>query len=338
MFSDELEMLIDAAIADGVITDKERAVLHKRALAEGVDTDELDLIIDARIAKAQNKAKAQTSQEIEAKPDVKFNKRSENEKSPSKDLSDKIERLIKSAERDISDLFDRESYPGRFDNERSEIKERRDKDIITTIESFPIPENPEDMFDLMVFLKPKSEGQTSYKYSQEQKEIDAFKSKYHACFLKAKHFADYHPQLKKLVEEQELKVSQENQAAKELEEAESRQTAVRLKKEVEALKRHEFKNGAFVSGDKRYGDAVSSVIKMFRLPSDKKDLLGLMEMLYPYSDKNFWKTGEGCKDKIGKAYMDKFEEVKLKVTELFPDDPDFAQFFPKKKGLFGLFK
>lgn len=51
MFSKELEEVIDAAIADGVLTDKERAVLHKRGQAEGVDPDELDVVIDGRLAK-----------------------------------------------------------------------------------------------------------------------------------------------------------------------------------------------------------------------------------------------------------------------------------------------
>lgn len=51
MFSKELEEVIDAALADGVLTDKERAVLHKRAQAEGVDPDELDIVIDGRLAK-----------------------------------------------------------------------------------------------------------------------------------------------------------------------------------------------------------------------------------------------------------------------------------------------
>lgn len=53
MFSKELEEIIDAALADGVITDVERRVLHKRALAEGVDPDELDVVIDGRLAKAK---------------------------------------------------------------------------------------------------------------------------------------------------------------------------------------------------------------------------------------------------------------------------------------------
>ena len=51
MFSKELEEIIEAALADGVLTDKERAVLHKRAQAEGVDPDELDVVIDGRLAK-----------------------------------------------------------------------------------------------------------------------------------------------------------------------------------------------------------------------------------------------------------------------------------------------
>lgn len=51
MFSKELEQIIEAALADGVLTDKERAVLHKRALAEGVDPDELDVIIEGQLAK-----------------------------------------------------------------------------------------------------------------------------------------------------------------------------------------------------------------------------------------------------------------------------------------------
>lgn len=51
MFSKELEEVIEAALADGVLTEKERAVLYKRAQAEGVDQDELDVVIEGRLAK-----------------------------------------------------------------------------------------------------------------------------------------------------------------------------------------------------------------------------------------------------------------------------------------------
>lgn len=59
MFSKELEELIDAALADGVLTDKERLILHKRAQAEGVDADELDIIINGRLAKLKKQEVAQ---------------------------------------------------------------------------------------------------------------------------------------------------------------------------------------------------------------------------------------------------------------------------------------
>lgn len=51
MFSEELQKLIDASLVDGVITDKERAVIHKRAVQEGVDPDEVDVILEANVAK-----------------------------------------------------------------------------------------------------------------------------------------------------------------------------------------------------------------------------------------------------------------------------------------------
>lgn len=53
MYSKELEEIIEAALADGVLTDKERAVLYKRAKAEGIDIDEFEIIIEGRLAKAR---------------------------------------------------------------------------------------------------------------------------------------------------------------------------------------------------------------------------------------------------------------------------------------------
>lgn len=50
-YSKVLEELIEAALADGVLTDKERAVLHKRARQEGVDPDEIDVVIEGRLSK-----------------------------------------------------------------------------------------------------------------------------------------------------------------------------------------------------------------------------------------------------------------------------------------------
>lgn len=58
MFSEELNKLIEASLVDGVITDQERAVIRKRALLEGVDPDEVDLMLDAEIQKIRQKQQA----------------------------------------------------------------------------------------------------------------------------------------------------------------------------------------------------------------------------------------------------------------------------------------
>ena len=64
MYSEKLEQLIQMAIADGVMTEKERSVLHKKAAAEGVDEDEIDLYIDGLLT--------QKTAEAPAKPEHKY--------------------------------------------------------------------------------------------------------------------------------------------------------------------------------------------------------------------------------------------------------------------------
>lgn len=54
MYSDALETLINAALIDGELTEKEKLILMKRAEAEGVDPDEFELILSARLYEVQN--------------------------------------------------------------------------------------------------------------------------------------------------------------------------------------------------------------------------------------------------------------------------------------------
>tara|TARA_Y100001978_G_scaffold134325_1_gene120109 strand:- start:313 stop:1071 length:759 start_codon:yes stop_codon:yes gene_type:complete len=50
----EIEKLIDFALADGVITDKEREIIRKKAEKLGEDPDEAEMILDAKLAMKQN--------------------------------------------------------------------------------------------------------------------------------------------------------------------------------------------------------------------------------------------------------------------------------------------
>lgn len=58
MLTPELEQLIQYALADGVLTDKERAVLTKKAEAAGVDLDEFEMILEAKLHEAKKAAAA----------------------------------------------------------------------------------------------------------------------------------------------------------------------------------------------------------------------------------------------------------------------------------------
>ncbi len=51
MYNEQLEQLIDAALADGELTEKEKQILFKKAQAMGVDLDEFEMVLDARLVK-----------------------------------------------------------------------------------------------------------------------------------------------------------------------------------------------------------------------------------------------------------------------------------------------
>jgi len=49
MYSEKLEKLIEMSLLDGVLTEKEKSVLFKKAEAEGIDLDEFEIYLDARL-------------------------------------------------------------------------------------------------------------------------------------------------------------------------------------------------------------------------------------------------------------------------------------------------
>ena len=62
MYNEKLEALITAALADGVLTEKEKNLLFKKAEAMGIDRDEFELVLDGRLAKRKKEMEAQAPQ------------------------------------------------------------------------------------------------------------------------------------------------------------------------------------------------------------------------------------------------------------------------------------
>lgn len=56
MYNEQVEKLIELALADGELTEKEKQVLFKKAEAEGIDLDEFEMVLDAKLFE-RNQAK-----------------------------------------------------------------------------------------------------------------------------------------------------------------------------------------------------------------------------------------------------------------------------------------
>jgi hypothetical protein len=101
MYSEKLEKLITLALVDGVLTDKKRQVLLKNAAAEGIDIDEFEMVLDARVYERQQNSSVVVEQPV-PKPVVEEKKTSiqalfqllnEAEETSNKELDAAIEQL-----------------------------------------------------------------------------------------------------------------------------------------------------------------------------------------------------------------------------------------------------
>lgn len=193
MFSKELESVIEAALADGVLTDKERAVLHKRAAEEGVDPDELDVVIEGRLAKMKR-------EEDWLRPTPPSDKFGEVKKCPrcgepvepmavkcsacgyefrgvealksSQQLADKLDEIAKYYRDKKVNPFLQPNHQMNSMNEQARV-----------IKSFPVPTTKEDLLDFAISMQSKWKN-TSGVYEPQLKK--AYKAKYDECINKAK--------------------------------------------------------------------------------------------------------------------------------------------------------
>ena len=66
LYNEKIEHLINAALADGELTEKEKQILFRKAEAEGIDLDEFEMVLEARLYEvtqaAAEKAAAEKAQ------------------------------------------------------------------------------------------------------------------------------------------------------------------------------------------------------------------------------------------------------------------------------------
>lgn len=62
MYNEQIEALISAALADGVLTEKEKQILFKKAESMGIDLDEFEMVLDARLVELKKKEAREAEQ------------------------------------------------------------------------------------------------------------------------------------------------------------------------------------------------------------------------------------------------------------------------------------
>ena len=69
MYDERIEGLINAALADGELTEKEKQILFKNAQAQGIDLDEFEMVLTARLAEARKRMGKDSTANKPAKKD-----------------------------------------------------------------------------------------------------------------------------------------------------------------------------------------------------------------------------------------------------------------------------
>jgi len=176
MYNEQLDALIDAALADGMISEKERAVLRRKAEAMGVDADELDMVLDARLHKMrQNAPKTESNKMGDIKKCPKCGAVVQSYQATCPDCHYEFENL--EANKSIERLFTllREVDDAAEDIEDESVFQKK-KSII---QNFPVPNTKADIVEFITALYPKATN-------VEDRLAKSYFVKYKECLLKVK--------------------------------------------------------------------------------------------------------------------------------------------------------
>lgn len=166
LYSEKMEALIKAALADGELTDKERQVLMRKAAEEGIDQDEFEMVLDSKVAELVT-GKPKQNQKIESIkrcPNCGAIITFESRCPECGFVFSSLE-----ANASIVSLFDTLKQMASWDN-------RKKRQVI---EHFPIPNSKSDILAFLVAFKSKLTN-------PDDNFTSAYLSKYDECIEKAK--------------------------------------------------------------------------------------------------------------------------------------------------------
>lgn len=213
--NEQLEKLIDLVLADGILTDKEKAVLQRKAKELGIDQDEFEIVLEAKLHLAQ-KAAAPPPQPIPKPEKPKSNKEGDLKKCPSCgasvqsfatrctdcehefrniSASSNISQLafkLNEIEKDMKhDAMKGKDYSATDWVDNQELTDRTNEKKAALIDSFPIPNTKEDILEFLSLSVPQASVKLNWfdrnVYRRGQNVlIKAWKSKAEQTIMKAR--------------------------------------------------------------------------------------------------------------------------------------------------------
>ena len=172
MYNEKLENLIEMALMDGELTEKEKQVLFKNAEKMGVDLDEFEMVLEAKLFEKQKSIEQEKPKTTEAAP--KSDKFGDVKKCPSCgsmaqsfqikciDCDHEFSNLESSAS--INKLFEMLNAAEESRSESSVLGSifshlkvsKVDQKKMTIISNFPIPNTKEDILEFLSLAVPKA--------------------------------------------------------------------------------------------------------------------------------------------------------------------------------------
>lgn len=232
MYNEKMESLISAALADGVLTEKEKQILFKKAESMGIDLDEFEMVLDARLVELKKKEAREAEQhalemekaKIAQKSAPKSNKYGDVRKCPTCGaIVESFQTKCPECGHEFANV-DANITTKKFQKKLEEIDAEGNgafggigkffgTDAITTkkvqlIQTFPIPNAKEDLLEMLLLCYSNSEGLGDSSSASDNKITEAWRLKSKQVVEKAKMLLKDVPEAQEIISKIEKEAKQ----------------------------------------------------------------------------------------------------------------------------------
>lgn len=208
MYNEQIENLINAALADGVLTEKEKQILFKKAESMGIDLDEFEMVLSSKLYEKQKAVEEERKKKSDAAP--KSNKMGDVRKCPacgaivssyqvkcpecgyefSEVAANSTAQLLAQKLNEVSENVGRMEFQdikGFLGITVTASKQRQKeiaKESMRVVEAIPVPSSKADLLEFITSLAPRR--YTDSADSDAELLAEAYDKKYQECINKAK--------------------------------------------------------------------------------------------------------------------------------------------------------